>query len=387
LFLFKGTGETAALRLTGATSTFALLQTILFLGGKSAVLQDPISLEDLPDRADELGTAAADILFRRNPDLGAASDPGLRRFSILDLAHHARYIGSACLLDDEAALRDYLKWLVVLFETKHFETEALDRALSCLGEAAGILMSAADAARFGAWISRATALWPELIHAPGRYALSDAQENENVIPFVTALLDGRRDIAKSLVDSLVSEGGRIQDLFVDLFGPAQYEIGRLWHHDRISVAQEHFATAAAQYIISTLYPVLFSRPPSGDKTIIAACAQGELHELGIRMVADCFQAEGWDSAILGANLPVSALVSETQRREPDIVALSATLPVNVRWIVRAVASLKALGTRRPRIIVGGMPFLVSPELWRKVGADAWAADCIGAVAVGERLLA
>jgi methanogenic corrinoid protein MtbC1 len=39
----------------------------------------------------------------------------------------------------------------------------------------------------------------------------------------------------------------------------------------------------------------------------------------------------------------------------------------------------------PRIMVGGMPFNNSPDLWRTVGADLWAADAEKAVEAAQRI--
>jgi methanogenic corrinoid protein MtbC1 len=39
------------------------------------------------------------------------------------------------------------------------------------------------------------------------------------------------------------------------------------------------------------------------------------------------------------------------------------------------------------VLVGGYPFNISSNLWRKVGADATASDALEAVKIGEQLLA
>jgi methanogenic corrinoid protein MtbC1 len=38
-------------------------------------------------------------------------------------------------------------------------------------------------------------------------------------------------------------------------------------------------------------------------------------------------------------------------------------------------------------MVGGYPFNIAPELWTRIGADAWAPDAAQAIAVADRLLA
>ncbi|MDZ7776615.1 MAG: hypothetical protein U5L09_13885 [Bacteroidales bacterium] len=54
--------------------------------------------------------------------------------------------------------------------------------------------------------------------------------------------------------------------------------------------------------MSQLYPYIFNSQRVG-KSMVAATVGGELHEMGIRMVADFFEMEGWDTWYLGANAP------------------------------------------------------------------------------------
>ena len=51
------------------------------------------------------------------------------------------------------------------------------------------------------------------------------------------------------------------------------EVGRLWQMNQISVAQEHYCTAATQLIMSQLYPYIFSGERR-NRTLIAAYAGG-----------------------------------------------------------------------------------------------------------------
>jgi methanogenic corrinoid protein MtbC1 len=41
---------------------------------------------------------------------------------------------------------------------------------------------------------------------------------------------------------------------------------------------------------------------------------------------------------------------------------------------------------RTKILVGGYPFNISPNLWQTVGADGYAADAQQAVSLAERLV-
>jgi methanogenic corrinoid protein MtbC1 len=60
------------------------------------------------------------------------------------------------------------------------------------------------------------------------------------------------------------------------------------------VAQEHYCTAATQLIMSQLSPRLFGRDRIGRRLVVT-CVGDELYELGMHMVADFFEMEGWDA--------------------------------------------------------------------------------------------
>src|SRR5690606_1855997 len=113
-----------------------------------------------------------------------------------------------------------------------------------------------------------------------------------------------------------------------IFQPSQYEVGRLWQCNKITVAHEHYCTAATQLIMSGLYSYIFSADRIG-KTLVACSISGELHELGIRMVTDFFEMDGWDTYYLGASMPDRQLIEALIEHNADVLAISVTLPTHV----------------------------------------------------------
>jgi len=151
------------------------------------------------------------------------------------------------------------------------------------------------------------------------------------------------------------------------------------------VAQEHFCTAATQVIMSRLYPYVFSTPKNGRK-LVATSAGGELHEIGIRIVADFFELEGWDAYYLGANTPANAIVAALKDRRADLLCVSATMTFHLDAVEEIVGAVRAaFGADRPKILVGGYVFKTRGQLWKKIGADGFADDAPGAVRAAERL--
>jgi len=345
------------------------------------------------------------LVCRRLPDAAATWNSRAVSLVMRDLAHHVRFISSAAALNDPAILADYIDWIDVLCVTLQFRKASMAASLRCIAEAIvsyaeipGKLWPDADRSAsegLADWFIRGALLLESAGRTSNPYMVSELEDNPTAGLFLNALLEGKRGYALSIVGSLQDKGFGLTDLYDRLFVPSQRELGRLWHLGKISVAQEHFVTAATQVIISGMYESLF-RSGNPKRTgalsdsarkpaMIAACAQGELHEMGIRMSADSFQANGWETIFLGANLPERELIKEILRLKPALLSLSATIPTHLEWIERTIEDARASGCKA-RILVGGRPFRSSPGLWRELGADATAADCREALGAAEALL-
>ena len=97
----------------------------------------------------------------------------------------------------------------------------------------------------------------------------------------------------------------------------------------------------------------------------------DLHEIGIRMVADFLAIDGWDVHYPGADTPAVSIIEEVEDRKAGFIALSITMPSRLAALRYLIRSLRAdAETKSVRIIGGGYPFLLVPGLWKALGADA-----------------
>ena len=78
--------------------------------------------------------------------------------------------------------------------------------------------------------------------------------------------------------------------------------------------------------------------------------------------------------------------TRTLKSDPALRAIPVVaLTLHVGRVRGLIERVRATGPR-PAILVGGYPFLLSPELWQRVGADGFAPDAQQAVRVANRLL-
>lgn len=162
----------------------------------------------------------------------------------------------------------------------------------------------------------------------------------------------------------------VAPLYTDVITPALVEVGRQWEMGRVSVAQEHVATALATRACASLYERFILRTPDRGGAIVT-CAAQELHELGARMLADVLEIAGFDVRYAGADTPTAAMRSLLDP-PPALVAVSASMFQNVPRVKELVTVVRGEpGTTATRILVGGRAFLGAPELAVAVGADAF----------------
>jgi methanogenic corrinoid protein MtbC1 len=200
--------------------------------------------------------------------------------------------------------------------------------------------------------------------------------------FLDALIRGDRRDANRLVDRVLDRGDGLASLYLDIVQPAMWEVGRLWQENELTVAEEHLATAITQAAMGRAFERVYRWHDSRTPSLIAACVDEERHQMGLRMLCDLLEVEGWDTAYLGASVPVESLVSIVEKRQPDVVALSATIAPHLPRLRAAIEAIRAAKVHtQPLIIVGGRALQGDRTLATRLGADLTAKNAGEAVSL------
>jgi methanogenic corrinoid protein MtbC1 len=98
--------------------------------------------------------------------------------------------------------------------------------------------------------------------------------------YVTAITTGKKVEALNIIQGLIDKGESIPKIYEKIIVPSQYEVGRLWEMNKISVAQEHLATNISQFIMSHFFFNLLQTKQESEKEkkILGVCVGPELHE-------------------------------------------------------------------------------------------------------------
>lgn len=323
--------------------------------------------------------------FARHPELTSRYGPIGREKSLQDANYHLSFLAQALALNSRALFVDYIAWVKVMLAQRGVLASDLAFHLGCLAEVLEETLSAESGTQAAAFVRGAVEAIPAMPEDLPTFLDQAVSLTPLAHQYLEALRRGERGLAGRLVLDTVASGTSVKEIYLHVFQPAQREVGRLWQTNRISVAEEHYCTAATQLIMSQLYPYIFATEKKGG-TLVATCVAGDLHELGVRMVADFFEMDGWNTYYLGANTPHDSIISTVIQRAAEVLAISATMTYHVeavRELIGVVRQKPALA--KVKILVGGYPFSRDPQLWRALGADGSAPDAQEAVALANGL--
>ncbi|MEV1179417.1 B12-binding domain-containing protein, partial [Nonomuraea sp. NPDC049784] len=150
---------------------------------------------------------------------------------------------------------------------------------------------------------------------------------ERVETLWAAATAGDEYAAADAVLATLDAGVPMETLLLDVVAAVQSRVGREWAANRITVAQEHTATAVNERVLAALahHPSVRGNPEPSRGRITVACIHGEWHAFPARLLAEVLRLRGWHVDYLGAQVPTPQLVAHLHRTNPDAAALSGSL--------------------------------------------------------------
>ncbi|MFE6365850.1 B12-binding domain-containing protein [Streptomyces sp. NPDC057806] len=194
-----------------------------------------------------------------------------------------------------------------------------------------------------------------------------------------AVSHGDEIAATAVLLAALDDGLPAERVLIDVIAPVQQKVGEEWAANRITVAQEHAATAINDRALAALSHRYAAHTADARGKVLVACVDEEWHGLPARLVAEVLRLRGWRVDYLGAQVPTEHLIAHIHQTGPDLVALSSSIPTRLPLAHAAITAVQATGTP---VLVGGAAFGPHGQYARLLGADAWAPD---AAAAADRL--
>ena len=209
--------------------------------------------------------------------------------------------------------------------------------------------------------------------------LTDSPMGRLAVRYLLKLLAGDRRAASQLVLDEMEHVEDVRQIYLDVLLPVQKELGRMWMTNEIGLAEEHFASQATRTLMAQLLLHADFRPANGKTAILAAVA-GNHVDMGLQVVADFFEMDGWRTIHLGANVPAADLAQAADCFQADLVGLSVALVTQLETLKATIQAIRNTERgERLKILVGGRAVATAGDLPQTLGADGYAADPRAAV--------
>lgn len=338
----------------------------------------------LTEKRDTIAEQVVEMQYGQYPEYWKQFGAEGKRINIRDAGYHLSFLAEAVTMEDREIFTDYVEWVRQLLAGHGFSDEVMINTLKYMEKVLKEFVSGDLFPVIAEYLESGIHKINEPVPETCSYIDEDAPLAPLARAFNEALLEGNRRQASRMILEEVEKGTPIKDIYLHVFQKSQWEVGRLWLENKIGVAREHFVSAATQMIMSQLYPYIFSTKRKGH-SFVGACIGGELHEIGIRMVCDFFEMEGWDTYYLGANTPSASLLQSLKENETEILGLSVTMPFHISTLQDVIHRIRQDEYGNSvKILVGGNGINKKTYLWKTLGADGYAPDAQKAVGLADQ---
>lgn len=244
----------------------------------------------------------------------------------------------------------------------------------------------------GLTISRAVDLWKEISRA-GRDPLvefspltvqSTFSQTQQIELLRAGWLEACLAFDAARADDAINQAFAIYPVETVCFEILQkgiWEIGELWHASRVTVQQEHFATAIAVRRIETL--ITATPNATREFTILTGCPAGEWHNFPVLLLTLLLRRRGLNVLYLGANIPIEQIEHTAAITHPALIVLSAQQLTTAASIRSVALVFRQLGIP---LAYGGLIFNRIPQLRERIPALFLGESLKEAVEMVERLL-
>lgn len=171
--------------------------------------------------------------------------------------------------------------------------------------------------------------------------------------FLSFLIKGDHTTCSNIAKDVLSTT-TLNNLYENILKKSLYDVGEMWEYNKISVATEHLSSAIVEAILNEFYSSIISKNKI-NKTVIVACVESEFHQIGVKMINDIFEVNGWSSYFLGANTPTNELIIYAKSLNVDMIAISLSIYFHLPILEKMIQQIRKEFPVLP-ILVGGQGF-------------------------------
>ena len=150
-------------------------------------------------------------------------------------------------------------------------------------------------------------------------------------------------------------------------------VGERMESGEMFIPEVLMAAQAMGSCVEILKPLLSEEEGGAAASVIIGTVKGDLHDIGKNLVAMMMESAGLEVHNLGVDIAPEDFVGEIEKKNAQIVCLSALLTTTMPAMKQTVDAIVESGLRdKVKIMVGGAP--VTQAFADEIGADGFAAD-------------
>jgi trimethylamine corrinoid protein len=201
-----------------------------------------------------------------------------------------------------------------------------------------------------------------------------------------AVFEGDEEAAAKVAEKVINEGLNPIDIINKGFTAGMHRVGDLFDKEEIPLPAVLIAAEAMTRAIEILGPhIPKDEVPQKTGKVVLGTIEGDIHDIGKRIVATMFRVSGFDVTDLGRDVPVKAFVEKAKDLDADIVGSSSLMTTTMAGQKILEEELRKAGIRdNLKTMVGGA---ATTAAWAdRIGADCYAEDSKDAVLKAKELM-
>jgi len=200
------------------------------------------------------------------------------------------------------------------------------------------------------------------------------------------VMNGDASVVESEVKKALNEGADAQDILAKGLIGGMNVVGERFRDGDMFLPEVLMSASAMHKGLDIVRPLLAKSGQGLATKVIMGTVEGDIHDIGKRIVGFLLQGNGFDVIDLGVDLKAEVFIQAIDEHKPDVLGMSALLTTTMLNMGKVIELLREKGLREKiKVMVGGAP--VSEEFAKSIGADGYAPEAGSAVELVKKLIA
>lgn len=200
------------------------------------------------------------------------------------------------------------------------------------------------------------------------------------------VMAGDASVVESEVNKALNEGAEARDILVQGLIGSMSIVGERFRDGDMFLPEVLMLASAMNKGLDIIRPLLAKSGQSSLAKVIMGTVEGDIHDIGKRIVSLLLQGNGFEVIDLGVDIKGEAFIQAVEEHKPDILGMSALLTTTMPNMGKVIDLLKEKGLREKiKVMVGGAP--VNEEFAKSIGADGYAPEAGSAAELVKKLVA